>query len=184
MGAGFEPCALCLLVDPSRFACRFRPRPLGSVAAFGDEWEPPHPLAEGNHPPGAHLVPYPATRCIALRAIPEAGKPHACFACPYLPLRRHERPRNTPRTVSPNQQPQGGLTLASSTRPPDRSGLHRLRRVKVTWCASCISGGLSKAPTHPHPGTAAAHPRPHCLPLAHRPRPLERGRGVVYSAYT
>lgn len=144
MGAECDSCALCLLVDPSRFACRFRPRPLGSVEAFGDEWEPPHPLAEGNHPPGAHLVPYPATRCIALRAIPEAGKPHACFAWPYLPLRRHGRPRNTPRTVSPNQQPHGGLTLASSTRPPDRSGLHRGRRVKLAYCASCTSGGASR----------------------------------------
>ena len=144
MGAECDSCALCLLVDPSRFACRFRPRPLGSVAAFGDEWEPPHPLAEGNHPPGAHLVPYPATRCIALRAIPEAGKPHACFAWPYLPLRRHESPRNTPRTVSPNHQPRCGLTVASSARAPDRSGLHRWRPVKVTWCASCTSGGVSR----------------------------------------
>ena len=143
MGAGFEPCALCLLVGPSRFACRFRPRPLGSVVAFGDEWEPPHPLAEGNHPPGAHLVPYPATRCIALRAIPKAGKPHACFACPYLPLRLHESPRNNPRTVSPNHQPHCGLTVASSARAPDRSGLHKWRRVKPACCASCTRGEVS-----------------------------------------
>ena len=153
MGAGFEPCALCLLVGPSRFACRFRPRPLGSVVAFGDEREPPHPLAEGNHPPGAHLVPYPATRCIAPRAIPMVGTAHACFACPHHPLRLHESPRNTPRTVSPNQQPHGGLTLASSTRAPNRSGLHRWRRVKPAYCASCTSGEVSRAPTRDH-GTA------------------------------
>ena len=160
MGAECDSCALCLLVDPSRFACRFRPRPLGSVMAFGDEWEPPHPLAEGNHPPGAHLVPYPTTRCIALRAIPEAGKPHACFAWPYLPLRLHESPRNTPRTVSPNHQPAMRAYGGKLCQSPRSLGASQVApRLTATFRPPAYMAGCQSTHT-PHHGPPGLDPPP------------------------
>ena len=149
MGAGFEPCALCLLVGPSRFACRFRPRPLGSVAAFGDEWEPPHPLAEGNHPPGAHLVPYPSARSRqkppTSRAIHTAGDTtrtvSAFPAAPYVFTRGHANLLGA--RFPHHHSRKAGIRGQGLPDPPIARGLHTRRCVKLTTAAPCTYGAVS-----------------------------------------